>query len=56
MCVRKYEYTPDGQGAVMTNKQQRRMQRYAAAFAAACQSASQKSCAGNEESASGSPP
>ena len=41
----------------MTNKRKHRMQRYAAAFAAACQSAGrQKSSYRNEESASGSPP
>ena len=54
--MREYESTPDDKGAVMTNKREHRVQRSAAAFAAACASASQKSGNSKEENASGSPP
>jgi hypothetical protein len=56
MCVRHYEYTRNDEGAVMTNKREQRMQRSAAAFAVACQSASRQKSFANKENAYGSPP
>ena len=54
--MREYESTPEDKGAVMTNKRERRMQRSAAAFAAARASASQKSGSSKEGNTFGSPP